>query len=479
MRTRRSENGCVARSVITRREFVRFGAATLAVSPAALMAADAAGGACRTAGERLRIGILSDIHLKVKADKAKFVRALRAFRDERVDGVLICGDLADNGVVPQLQYVADAWESVFPRSQGVDGSHVERIFICGDHDTGGYAHRVSFFKCGTWLMKHYKCTEAELNALSLATCCAKEWQRIFGEPWSPIVHKRVKGYDFVLSHFTRKGWNSALGLDAFLKDFKPDPSKPFFYAQHRVLRDTACGPKVWGQDDGSAKKLLSAYPNCCAFFGHSHQTAVREDAIWQGAFTAVQVPSLRYVTHEPEHANKPNGYSAEQGLMLSVYDDRMSVRRLDFVNGRPLAAAWTIPLIGGERPFVHERRRAAAIVPEFPAGAKLAAKVREVERKKGARGKDLELTFPSVTGLHGGVRAYDYLATVTIESGEKSQKNEKRFFSPKCDRSPEADTEDVNVRFPLDDVAGWKSLRVSVRPREIFGGLGAPLEVDV
>ena len=479
MRTRRSENGCVARSVITRREFVRFGAATLAVSPAALMAADAAGGACRTAGERLRIGILSDIHLKVKADKAKFVRALRAFRDERVDGVLICGDLADNGVVPQLQYVADAWESEFPRSQGVDGSHVERIFICGDHDTGGYAHRVSFFKCGTWLMKHYKCTEAELNALSLSRCCAKEWQRIFGEPWSPIVHKRVKGYDFVLSHFTRKGWNSALGLDAFLKDFKPDPSKPFFYAQHRVLRDTACGPKVWGQDDGSAKKLLSAYPNCCAFVGHSHQTAAREDAIWQGAFTAVQVPSLRYVTHEPEHANKPNGYSAEQGLMLSVYDDRMSVRRLDFVNGRPLAAAWTIPLIGGERPFVHERRRAAAIVPEFPAGAKLAAKVREVERKKGARGKDLELTFPSVTGLHGGVRAYDYLATVTIESGEKSQKNEKRFFSPKCDRSPEADTEDVNVRFPLDDVAGWKSLRVSVRPREIFGGLGAPLEVDV
>lgn len=248
---------------LTRREFVRFGAATLAVSPAALMAADVAGGACRTDGERLRIGILSDIHLKVKADKAKFVRALRAFRDERVDGVLICG------------------------------------------------------------------------------------------------------------------------------------------------------------------------------------------------------------------------YHAEQGLMLSVYDDRMSVRRLDFVNGRPLAAAWTIPLIGGERPFVHELRRAAAIVPEFPAGAKLAAKVREVERKKGARGKDLELTFPSVTGLHGGVRAYDYLATVTIESGEKSQKIEKRFFSPKCDRSPEADTEDVNVRFPLDDVSEWKSLRVSVRPREIFGGLGAPLEVKI
>ena len=54
-----------------------------------------------------------------------------------------------------------------------------------------------------------------------------------------------------------------------------------------------------------------------------------------------------------------------------------------------------------------------------------------------------------------------------------------RFFSPKCDRSPEADTEDVNVRFPLDDVAEWKSLHVSVRPREIFGGLGAPLEVKI
>ena len=128
-----------------------------------------------------------------------------------------------------------------------------------------------------------------------------------------------------------------------------------------------------------------------------------------------------------------------------------------------------------KKKFVHERRRAAAAVPEFPAGAKLAAKVREVEGKKGARVKGLELTFPSVTGLHGGVRAYDYLATVDIESGENTQKIEKRFFSPKCDRSPEADAEDVKVWFPLDGVAEWKSLHVSVRPREIFGGFGAPI----
>ena len=37
---------------------------------------------------------------------------------------------------------------------------------------------------------------------------------------------------------------------------------------------------------------LSAYPNAVAFSGHSHWTLNDERSIWQGAFTAVSVPSL-------------------------------------------------------------------------------------------------------------------------------------------------------------------------------------------
>lgn len=90
---------------------------------------------------RLRIGILSDTHLDGGAAAAqKLERALRFFREARVDGVLVCGDIAHNGLVPQLEEFAAAWQMVFPGDCGLDGMHVEKLFHYGDHDTGGKCH---------------------------------------------------------------------------------------------------------------------------------------------------------------------------------------------------------------------------------------------------------------------------------------------------------------------------------------------------
>lgn len=348
-------------AMLDRRGFLRLG---MAAASAAAQATPLPVGEARN----LRIGILSDTHLDGKADATrKLRRALERFRSLRVDGVLVCGDLTDNGVVPQLEEFARTWDAVFPGSKGLDGSHVERLFHYGDHDNRGHWHGDG--KEGADVRRRYGWTEEELAANACFLHPGETWERIFGEPWSPIVHKRVRGYDFILSHYTKRGWKCAEGLEAFLAGFRPDPSKPFFYSQHRVLRNTVCGPGVWGQDDGTVGGLLSAHPNCCAFCGHSHQTAFREDSIWQGAFTAVQVLSLSYVTREGGHESGPNGWRAEQGMLLDVYGGRMVLDRLDFANGGPLGPAWEIPLAADARPFAHETRRRAADVPEFPAGA--------------------------------------------------------------------------------------------------------------
>ena len=456
---------------------MRFGAATLAT--AATPSALATTGASGDDGRRLRIGILSDIHLKEPVAAQKLERALTAFRSGRVDGVLICGDLADNGVVPQLEELAKVWAAVFPGSKGLDGEPVERLFHYGDHDNRG--HWMAGESEG--VRQRYGWTEAELAEKACFLHPKEHWERIFGEPWSPVVHKRVKGYDFVLSHYTAKGGNAPLGLADFLKGFKPDPAKPFFYSQHRVLRNTVCGSAVWGQDNGTAGRLLASYPNCCAFCGHSHQTAVREDSIWQGAFTAVQVPSLKYVTFETGHANHPNGNAAEQGMLLDVYDERMVIRRIDFASRKSLASAWTIPLVGGTRPFAHEARRRAAPVPEFAAGARLVAEI-----LSGKGGETLSLDFPVVSGRDGGVRAYDYEVTVdAICFGGDARRVVRRFFSPQCHFARDAEPATMNVRIALGGFVKWKALKsknrsalhVSVRPREVFGGLGRPLEADV
>ena len=338
---------------------------TISLSPAATIAD------VKTA-PRLRIGILSDIHLKDTVAVQKLERALRVFRKGRVDGVLICGDLADSGIVSQLEELAGTWEKVFPGSKGIDGGYVERLFHYGDHDNRGYLR-----KNDSATKELYSLSDAEYGENLIFKHPKDVWERVFGEPWTPIMHKRVKGYDFILAHFNPAGRNTTPGLKPFLEGLKLDASRPFFYSQHRVLRNTVCGSGVWGQDDGSVGCILSAYPNCCAFCGHSHQTAVREDAIWQGAFTAIQVPSLRYVTHEDGHQNKPNGGLAEQGMLLLVYDDSMVVQRIDFANRRPLAEAWRIPLAGAERPFAHATRRRTAAVPQFEKDARLGAWVEE------------------------------------------------------------------------------------------------------
>lgn len=80
------------------------------------------------------IGILSDIHITGDSSVDTFVHTLEYFRTQRVDGVIIAGDMADNGLLAQLHRVADAWFRVFPDNKGLDGKYTEKLFIYGNHD---------------------------------------------------------------------------------------------------------------------------------------------------------------------------------------------------------------------------------------------------------------------------------------------------------------------------------------------------------
>ena len=78
----------------------------------------------------LVIGIVSDIHLRGSETADTFIHTLEYFRSQKVDGVIIAGDMADQGLEPQLQVVADAWYKVFPDNKGLDGKYTEKLFIC-------------------------------------------------------------------------------------------------------------------------------------------------------------------------------------------------------------------------------------------------------------------------------------------------------------------------------------------------------------
>ena len=71
----------------------------------------------------MTFGVVSDIHIRIAPDGngirpshdcSAFIHALEWFRDQKVDAVMVAGDLADTGLVKELEAIAAAWRKVFP-----------------------------------------------------------------------------------------------------------------------------------------------------------------------------------------------------------------------------------------------------------------------------------------------------------------------------------------------------------------------------
>ena len=468
-------------------------------------AAPAAAGAAPkkpTGPVRLKIGLLSDIHITRADSCGMFEKALRSFDKWKVDGVLCCGDIADWGVAPQIELTAQTWFKVFPKGRRSDGEPVANLLHYGDHDCSGYSYR-----------NHPHCREdypdvEEMKKVMIRYADRKAiWENAFKEEWAPIVHKRVKGYDFVLSHFTcgEKGneWgNRVPGLEDFFAKLKPKlvKGKPFFYSQHRIPRGTVGGEYIYGQDEGQTTKLFSQFPDLCAFCGHKHLTATDEQAIWQGAFTCVQVPSLSYCCTQ---GGRDNGYAdsdnkcrppdwlmpmvplghTKQGLLLTVYDEAMVISRIDFRHEKRLGPDWVIPLplSRGNHPFNYARRAAEEKAPNFAAGAELAVK-RCVKKERDGKEHDVfEVSFPVAAASDGALHANDYEVQVSaLRDGIERVIATKRIYSRKFIYPQEMDTDPVLCDFEAAEILprAYIQLRFSAAPMGSFGARGKRIQKD-
>ncbi len=409
----------------------------------------------------LRFGVVSDVHVRLADsglalspgyDTATLEATFAYFRDCGVDAVMIAGDMADTGLLRELKAVADAWYKVFPDDRAPDGRKVERLFVYGNHDAYGLANGKRVFKDPDVLKRE-----------ALEGDPRRTWDACFHEEWKPYFSKSVNGFSFFCSHWQPGIWCNGYAetgcagcADAFRASMaKCDPSRPFFYVQHPHPRETVYGTDAWGMDDGTATKLLSAFPNAFAFSGHSHEPLTNERAIWRGAFTSVATGSLRYlaagaVWNRAHTAGYENGvcnyynpgisrsdrisYSAKYdapkmmasdtnhsdirvGQVVSVYDDRVEFAKREFVSGLPVGDDWIVELPAKPRTF---RERAASARPaEFPQGASLAVK-RTTAATRGLKRPSLtvppetkpaiRLEFPSAT-VGGNVAEYEIAAS--------------------------------------------------------------------
>ncbi|MBQ6007183.1 MAG: metallophosphoesterase [Kiritimatiellae bacterium] len=478
-----------------RREFI--GTLGAAVAAAGTGRADGTAVAREGLGaERLRIGLLADIHLTVEGHRAYFEKALRDFDKWKCDGVLICGDIADYGLQQQLKYVADAWWSVFPDGKGSDGRPVANLIHYGDHDSA------------TWYDKRPEYpkvlggADERESLLFYGENHKKYWEMYFHEPFSYYQVKTVKGYTFILNHFRRgtpdnREGNNAPGLEELVAGLKLDPDKPFFYSQHRPARDTNYLPGTWGQDAGDTTRIFSKYPNAVFLSGHIHRSLFDDRSMWQGAFNSVQVPSLSYNCTRP---GRENSYAPEDrpphapfqtmpripvhtgkdrhGIFMTVYEKGMVFKRWNFATDVSLGEDWIVPfssfrLPPDKKPYSPEVRAKTCPVPQFAPGAEVSVACTEGEDRSKAKHRFFQVEFPPA---QTAARADEYSVTLELRRCDLVRTLvERRVFAPDYMTGVVDPATPVTCRFPEADVPeGW-DLRFVVRPMNAYAVAGAAI----
>ena len=459
--------------------------------------------------EKLRFGVISDVHVSVPKQQAYFKKALQRLDDWKVDAVLCCGDLADYAMELQLQLVADTWFEVFPDNRSaVDGRPVANLLHYGDHDMQDERYIDYADAAEQWPDRAQRLSSVIHPTTATADFAERAkaaWERCFKcDDWAKVVVKEVKGYKFVLSHFTRgeegnKYGNNVPGLDELFAKEAFDPEKPFFYSQHRIPKLTACGPTVYGQDDGKTTALFSNYPNLIAFCGHAHENAVQENNIWQGAFTCVQVPSLRYTTslrgRENAYADSwkedadgdslcmpAQSGSSGQGYLVRVYEKAVVIRRWQLVEDKPLGPNWVIPLASfkqpaAERPLNFAVRAAKEPAPQFASDAKVTVGA-------SASGKDragvvhqmTTVSFPAARSRWSSPRAQDYEVAVEIRQGGQISLGKVKYVYSHAFHYAEADeTQPSKCLFSAEQLPKTGEYRFRVTPRNAWEKGGKPI----
>ena len=449
-------------------------------------AARANGFADVTEKPKLTFGVVSDPHMGVNALTPMFLEnALRRLAEANVDAVVCPGDIAHSGLISEMEMFADIWNRVFPDGRGPDGRKVELLLVTGNHDIDAWGGRWNGF------------TEEELAAKRFfhGDNPEKTWRRLFGQEWSPVWRREVKGFTFLGAQ-----WRTVEPpIEEFVAKVAPtlDPAKPFFYIQHAHPKGTCHDGYCDVDDGGEATRALSPFPNAVAFSGHSHCVLADEKGVWQGAFTSIGAgctrdePLLFYRSDEYVNtavtwhssyqtklmapvSNESEGRNAGGDFeLVEVFADHLVVHRLSVTFAEPIGPAWVVPLPaqeGGPLDFAH--RAAEGAPPQFPADAEVRVEFcpdGHALEGPGHRGEPcVAVTFPCAENV-GGHRVFDYEVRAEVEGGEAVV---RRIIAPGFNFPEKYANLPGTCLFLPSELPADKPIRFTVIPRDCFGGAG-------
>lgn len=397
---------------------------------------------------KLRLGVCSDIHIGFESPELwKWKKALEYFRDQKVDAVVVSGDLANRGLIKELRAVMDTWWEVFPGGKRPDGEPVEHVFVTGNHDPAVCRELQDKYRLrnpdGTpkTVAKDEIGFDLEgVKTEALLFNREKLWPELFHEEYSHFFVKQVKGYYFIGSNW-RSSWPKhvyeAEELPQYLKDHAAElgKTKPFFFIQHCHPRGTCHGVDAWWPDSGkNTTEVLKDFPNAVCFSGHSHDPITDLKAIWQGGFTSIGSGSLSYCSplgRDPKpditaQADAPAGHpwkitngDCHMAYIIDVHDGFLAARPIEIRHLEALSDEIIIPVpVKPDPDFAFEKRAAAKRPPAYTKQPKV--EIRDVKLKnwKGEEYPMQEVAFAAVPqGDHAFSRVYAYEVTMRPKDG--------------------------------------------------------------
>jgi hypothetical protein len=457
----------------------------------------------------LVFGVLSDTHFRTDAGWRKgsksdrfFVSALDYFRSQNVDAVMHCGDMADRGLVEELQLHADAWYRVFPQNKAPDGHVVEKLFVSGNHDIDSWRKDID--------MARFIPNREEWPEKIIKMDPAGHWKRIWGETYEPVWHKTVKGYHFFGQNWIENGHGE--GDAAFMARIDSEMGtvahrqnnavKPFFFVSH-------------DRRHGKFTREIGRHPGGFGFWGHWHFSASNWHVVQMlNALTAgIQCPACpswwrpdgkwmgggdKKVSRVPIEG-KLQGGKWYQGLVVRVYDDLMTIEPREFSTGGRLGAHWVLPFDWNQgtgtkgtavrpHPFARGELKKAIGEPQFRPGAKL-----EVELVKRVDGGEMNQSTLPLKRTTSGVwrvkippadgnphsRVYAYELAVTGKG--RARQLVKAVYAAGCHLGVghEPNGGVTTLVIPGAELPPGKSLAFEVRPLTSLGTSGRPLRKKI
>ncbi len=394
----------------------------------------------------LRFIACSDVHITYPGDfrSQRFVKAVKtgyayAAADSeynKLDAVLVAGDITDKGLLSEYL----SFQSIVDRY--IKDETKDVVIVAKSHDCKTYGkNALSVYSALSGNDTDFNYTINGCHFIGISTSPESE-EALYTDEQLSRLREQI----------------AAAALE--------DPSKPIFVTHHEHVSGTVYGSEGWGYK--GFYDILDDYPQVVDFSGHSHYPVNDPRSIWQGDFTALGTGSLHYTEFDidGEFSIHPSGSKRVANMWIVEVDAQSRV----LLKGYDLIADEFIceylidaPSDKSSFEYTEAKRIAASSAPAFASGA-------AVKTGRSIDGK-YEFTVPAAESTDGNI-VFLYRAFVLDAQGNAvsdSFELSGYYFTPTPDK----------VTVKLKDKLPAGTYTVNVTAENAYGMRSAPINTQI